>query len=185
MPCSVALQRELGYPPGEVFIKRVVAVQGDTVEVRKGKLVLNGVPMTEPFILEPPAYSLAPQTVPEGDVFVMGDNRNNSFDSHKWGPLPAENVLGRACFKVRAPTKRLWLSLHGSSAPADATAHAAAVLAALEVWPAAGGGGRHAPQARSAATVSGLACAERRGPASLLPRLRRRADARSRCMNKC
>ena len=76
-------------------IKRVVAVQGDRVQVRRGRLEVNGRPVDEPYVLEPMTYSLRPRVVPAGHLFVLGDNRNHSYDSHEWGPLPATLILGR------------------------------------------------------------------------------------------
>ena len=77
------------------LIKRVIGEPGDHVEIRSGTVWVNGEALTEPYIAEPPNYS-GTWDVPEGEYFVLGDNRNNSSDSHSWGFLPMENVLGKA-----------------------------------------------------------------------------------------
>jgi signal peptidase I len=83
----------------EALIKRVVAVEGDTVEVKNRHLFINGEQQQESFINEDPDYTLEPLKVPAGMLLVLGDNRNHSYDSHIWGFLPRENVIGRAVFK--------------------------------------------------------------------------------------
>jgi len=75
------------------------------VEIKGGTLYLNGKPRYEPYTLEPARYDLPKLTVPEGALFVLGDNRNVSVDSHVWGCLPVDNVIGKA-FYVLYPIGR-------------------------------------------------------------------------------
>jgi signal peptidase I len=88
-----------GYDPKAALIKRVVAVAGDTVEVRDGRLWRNGQPQVPDWTVAAIDYLLPPLTVPDGHLMVLGDNRNASLDSHLWGPLPARQVIGVAIWR--------------------------------------------------------------------------------------
>jgi signal peptidase I len=81
--------------PQEDLIKRVIGLPGETVAVHNGVVTVNGTPLTEPYIASPPAYD-GDWVIPEGQLFVLGDNRNDSRDSHQWQFLPIENVIGKA-----------------------------------------------------------------------------------------
>ena len=85
-----------GYDPKAALIKRVVGRSGDVVEVKGGQLYRNGEAVVEPWLAEPMLYRFGPVTVPNGNLLVLGDNRNASLDSHLWGPLPNQEVIGTA-----------------------------------------------------------------------------------------
>ncbi|MDX2229570.1 MAG: signal peptidase I [Leptolyngbyaceae cyanobacterium bins.349] len=80
----------------DAYIKRIIALPGEKIEVRQGKVFINDQALKEDYLEEVPDYQYGPRVVPENSYLVLGDNRNNSCDSHYWGFVPRENIIGRA-----------------------------------------------------------------------------------------
>jgi len=91
-----------GIPP----IKRVIGLPGETVEIREGRVYVNGLVINEPYITDPPEYDMGEITVPAGHYFVLGDNRNRSEDSHSEWTVPRENIIAKAWLSIWPPD--LW-----------------------------------------------------------------------------
>lgn len=92
--------------PGTLFVKRVVGLPGQQVEIHDGQVWINQVPLVESYVNAPPAYRWGPAMVPSNTYFVLGDNRNESGDSHVWGFLPKANIIGEA-YKIYWPAARV------------------------------------------------------------------------------
>lgn len=90
-------------PRATPFIKRVIGLPGDTVEIKKGIVYINGYPLEEPYIKEEPTYTLSEKNITQNNYFVLGDNRNNTSDSHIWGNVPRPNIVGKAWISIWPP----------------------------------------------------------------------------------
>ncbi len=85
------------------FIKRIIAVPNDTVEVKDDAVYVNGTRLKEPYINNTPSYHLDKQKIPAGNYFVLGDNRNQSNDSHNGWVVPRQNIVGKAWLSIWPP----------------------------------------------------------------------------------
>jgi signal peptidase I len=86
------------HPPNGLaddYIKRIVGLPGEQIRIRQGEVLVNGVPLREPYVANEGIYSGSWQ-LGSDEYFVLGDNRGNSSDSHMWGTLPRENIIGKA-----------------------------------------------------------------------------------------
>ncbi len=100
--------------PKEDLIKRVIGLPGEEVAITGGKVYINGAALDEPYIAAAPDYTTQ-WSVPEGYLFVLGDNRNDSADSHSWGLLPINNVVGKAVL-IYWPVTELTILMHNQAA---------------------------------------------------------------------
>lgn len=104
----------------EDLIKRIIAAPGDRVEIKNGKVYVNGIMLYEPYILEPPRYTVFERTIPDNSYFVLGDDRNNSDDSHNGWTISSDSIIGKA-WLLYWPPDRWRVVQHNSSYPAKAS----------------------------------------------------------------
>ncbi|MDI6892428.1 MAG: signal peptidase I [Actinomycetota bacterium] len=90
------------------FIKRVIATKGETIEIKSGRVFIDGKELIEPYVKQGDLSNYGPVKVPSDHVFLMGDNRPNSYDSRFFGPLPRKSVIGKA-FMIYWPPNRIEL----------------------------------------------------------------------------
>jgi signal peptidase I len=100
------------------FIKRVIGLPGEKVEIRGEHVLIDGEELDEPYALHESSYAWGPQRMGEGEYFVLGDNRNSSSDSHNWGPLQRDDIIGKAWISYWPP-RYLGLVPHYSYAASD------------------------------------------------------------------
>jgi len=93
---DIVLLRDLD---GDLLVKRIIGLPGDTIAVNRGRTLINNQPLTERYIFMPPRYYLPPLRVPDDTYYVLGDNRNISVDSHFFGPVPAGSILAKVRYR--------------------------------------------------------------------------------------
>ena len=101
--------------PRRDFVKRVIGLPGEKVEMVQGDVYINGELLREPYLADKGGYSMAARVVGPGQYFVLGDNRGGSNDSRDWGTVPLEDVIGKVWFTYW-PTSRLRL-IHSMALP--------------------------------------------------------------------
>ncbi len=87
------------------YIKRIIALPGETVEIKDDKVFINGIALQEEYVKEPPHYTMPPEEIPKDEYFVLGDNRNNSNDSHNGWTASRDNISGKAWFVYWPPSR--------------------------------------------------------------------------------
>jgi signal peptidase I len=93
------------FDPENAYIKRLIALPGDTVEIKDGLVYLNGTALDEPYIMEAPTYTFAPKELGEDEYFVLGDNRNNANDSHRGWTVTREDIIAKVWFSYWPPSE--------------------------------------------------------------------------------
>lgn len=95
----------LSLPDHTAYIKRAIALPGETIEIKNGFVYINGDILKEDYIKEPAFYNMDAVKIPNDSIFVLGDNRNNSADSHVWGALPTKYIVGKAFLNFWPPER--------------------------------------------------------------------------------